>query len=189
MLIQHNREKLLNAITFFANNLEKVGKIKLFKLLYFLDFEHYKLTGRNVTGLDYYAWKMGPVPLELFNEIESPEPDMAEVLRYKEIPVRNGKATMLNIETKKDFDPSFFSKRELKIMQALADQYKTALADDMVEATHLESLPWHKVYNIDNNKHALIPYELAFRSQEKEMMTKVAQDHQEIIKNFSKATA
>lgn len=59
MLITHDREKLINTIIYFAIHVKKCGKIKLFKLLYFLDFEHYKQTGRSVTGLDYYAWKMG----------------------------------------------------------------------------------------------------------------------------------
>jgi uncharacterized phage-associated protein len=39
------------------------------KLLYFLDFIHFKQTGKCVTGLDYYAWKRGPVPKKLFDEI------------------------------------------------------------------------------------------------------------------------
>jgi hypothetical protein len=27
-----------------------------------VDFTHFRETGRSVTGLDYQAWKMGPVP-------------------------------------------------------------------------------------------------------------------------------
>lgn len=84
MLITHNREKLINTIIYFANKVDKCGKVKLFKLLYFLDFEHYKLTGRSVTGLDYYAWKMGPVPVALYDEMESPEPDMAKAWQHFE---------------------------------------------------------------------------------------------------------
>ncbi|WP_217994559.1 Panacea domain-containing protein [Rodentibacter caecimuris] len=40
-------------------------------MLYFLDFEHYKQVGRSVTGLDYSAWKMGPVPVDLHEEIKT----------------------------------------------------------------------------------------------------------------------
>ncbi|WP_333662768.1 Panacea domain-containing protein [Acinetobacter sp.] len=180
MLINREREKLINAITFFAQNVDKCGKIKLFKLLYFLDFEHYKLTGRNTTGLNYYAWPMGPVPTALFGEIESPEPDMAENLRFSEIPVYGGKKTMLKIEYKKDFDASLFSKRELKIMNDLASRYKTTRAEDMIEATHLENLPWDQIYRIQNKPQELIPYDLALRKQEFEEMKKIADLHQEI---------
>ncbi|WP_433846918.1 Panacea domain-containing protein [Acinetobacter proteolyticus] len=185
MLINRDREKLLHAVAFFAENVDKCGKIKLFKLLYFLDFEHYKLTGRSVTGMDYFAWQMGPVPVELYDEISSPQPDMAEMLSFKEIPVYHGKNTMLKVETKKDFDSSYFTKRELKIMHWLVDSYKKELADDMIEATHLENLPWHQIYNVENKKRELIPYELAFRKQEYEEMKKVAQAHLEVIQKLS----
>ncbi|MCK4554722.1 DUF4065 domain-containing protein [Candidatus Parcubacteria bacterium] len=29
------------------------------KLLYNLDYTHFKETGKSVTGLDYYAWEIG----------------------------------------------------------------------------------------------------------------------------------
>ena len=32
------------------------------KLLYFLDFMHFKQTDKSVTGQDYFAWMTGPVP-------------------------------------------------------------------------------------------------------------------------------
>jgi len=41
-LINHQREKLINVMVYFAQNTQKCCKIKLFKLMYFLDFEHYK---------------------------------------------------------------------------------------------------------------------------------------------------
>ena len=82
MLINHERQKLINAIIYFANNTRYLGKIKLCKLLYFLDFEHFKQTGRPVTGLDYFAWPMGPVPVSLYNETSSPEPDMGSQILF-----------------------------------------------------------------------------------------------------------
>lgn len=67
MIKTHEREKLINAIVFFAANTEHCGKIKLLKLLYLLDFEHFRQTGYSVTGMEYHAWKMGPVPTDLYN--------------------------------------------------------------------------------------------------------------------------
>lgn len=170
MLIVHNREKLINTIIYLSTNVEKCGKIKLFKLLYFLDFEHYKLTGRSVTGLDYYAWKMGPVPTRLYDEIQSPEPDMATALRFGEMSVYGGRGTMMTIETKQAFDDKHFSRRELALMKRLTEQYKDSLADEMIEATHLENSPWYKVYELDGNKQGKIPYELALKQGELDMM-------------------
>ncbi len=56
MLIEHDRAKLLNSIIYFLSNTKSCGKTKLFKLLYYLDFMHFRETGRSVTNLDYYAW-------------------------------------------------------------------------------------------------------------------------------------
>ena len=53
--IDHSREKLINAILYFVKNTQNCGKLKTLKLLYFLDFIHYKEIGRSVTGLEYYA--------------------------------------------------------------------------------------------------------------------------------------
>ena len=81
MLINHEREKLIQVIIYFAKNTRFCGKIKLIKLLYFLDFEYYKATGRSVTGLKYSAWKMGLVPTALFDELEQPDPDFAHAIK------------------------------------------------------------------------------------------------------------
>jgi uncharacterized phage-associated protein len=61
MEIDRQREKL--AAAFFAANTKYCGVTKLCKLLYFLDFIHYRQTGRTVTGLEYRAWPKGPVPV------------------------------------------------------------------------------------------------------------------------------
>ncbi|WP_092276965.1 MULTISPECIES: Panacea domain-containing protein [unclassified Duganella] len=54
--------------------------MQLWKLLYFRDFQHYRDVGRSVTGLQYFAWPKGPVPVELQNEVEQPAADMQQKL-------------------------------------------------------------------------------------------------------------
>lgn len=180
MIVTHEREKLIQAINFFARNTRKLGKIKLFKLLYFLDFQHFQVTGRSVTGLGYNAWKMGPVPVALFNEIDAPGSDMAEAIEFKEIPVKND-GTMLSVVPKVAFSEERFSKRELNLLHSLAKEYRDATADEMVEATHLENLPWHKVWNEQGQKQAAIPYELAVRPDEGGLVMSVANDRKELL--------
>lgn len=182
MLVTHEREKLINAIIYFASHTKYLGKIKLFKLLYFLDFEHYKEAGRSVTGLDYCAWKMGPVPVRLFEEVENPEPDMAQKVEFREKHTRQG--SMLNINPISKFDDSHFSKREMRIMIALAKEYSNSRAEDMIEATHLENQPWHKIYIEQGLKQEKIPYELALRKQEFDAMLEVVSDRTETLKHF-----
>jgi len=183
MLTDYQRNKLINAVLYFASNTKFCGLTKLFKLLYFLDFEHYKLTGRSVTGLDYYAWKMGPVPVALYDEMAAPEPDLAEKIVLKSKPTKY-KKPLIQIEPKSEFDSSHFSKRELRLMESLAKEYCNALADDLVEATHIETLPWHQVFNVERRKQAEIPYEYALRKDEKEIMGFIKKENDEIVQNY-----
>ena len=133
MLITHEREKLINAIVYFLKNTKHCGKTKLFKLLYFLDFEHFKETGRSVTGLYYFTWPKGPAPITLFEELNNPPEDLKKALS---IPADVTSNEYFDIKPKKPFDGKFFTRRELKILQKMAFIFKDTLAKDMVEASH-----------------------------------------------------
>lgn len=182
MLITHEREKLLNAIIFFSKNTRFLGKTKLYKLLYFLDFDHYKEIGRSVTGLEYFAWKMGPVPVSLHKEVAMPVQDMSEKIEFVKKQTRNG--IMLTVKSICEFDAKHFTKREMRIMQSLVEQYTDALAEDMVEATHLENQPWHKIFIEEGNKQKLIPYELAIRKQELEEMKELISEREDFVNHL-----
>jgi len=69
-MIDLKQEKLINSILYFKKNTKNYRKMKLFKLLYFLDFVHFKNYGTTVTGMEYSAWKMGPVPERLYHEFK-----------------------------------------------------------------------------------------------------------------------
>jgi len=182
MILNHEREKLLNAIIYFSNHTSFLGKVKLCKLLYFLDFEHFKETGRSVTGLNYFAWKMGPVPVELINEVEEPKPDLAKKIRFTKTTIGDG--YKLNVDALVEFDQAHFSKREMAILVRLAKDFDKTKADDMVEATHLENLPWHKIYNEMGLKQQLIPYDLAVRKQEETELRKIVEERSALINHF-----
>lgn len=179
MLINHEREKLIEAVKFFSLHTRKLGKTKLYKLLYFLDFTHFRDTGRPVTGLDYFAWPMGPVPVTLHEELPEPRDDWNGNCNFKLIPVGTGE--MLTVNAESDFSPQHFSKRELRIMQALADEFRTATAEEMVERTHLENLPWHQIYEVEKRRQEQIPYSMSLRKQNLEHMEEAIRDREEIL--------
>jgi uncharacterized phage-associated protein len=183
MLINHEREKLLNAIIFFAQNTSFLGKVKLWKLLYFLDFEHFKETGRSVTGMEYNAWPKGPVPVALHNEIEHPQTDMSAKILFGKKAFRGTGNPMLTVTPLTAFDSSHFSKRELRLMARLANDFDKTNAEDMIEATHLENQPWHKIYNERGLKQQKIPFELALRTQEEDELRHVIQERDEVLMN------
>lgn len=182
MIINRQREKLVEAVVYFANTTRKLGKTKLFKLLYFLDFKHYRETGRAVTGLNYHAWKMGPVPVSLFEELSVPQINWDDKVSFRQKTIPQG--TMLLVSAHTQFDPSLFSKRELRLLNELVDDFKDADAADMVEATHLENLPWKKVW--DKERQAPIPYDYALRAQDFEVFKAFANEREEFLQAMSK---
>lgn len=139
MIITYQREKIINAMVYFASHTKYCGKTKLLKLLYFLDFKHFKETGKPVTNLDYYAWNMGPVPKDLFEELSAKmKPDMAKAISI------SLEEEFQQIRAKKGFDHQYFSPRELKLLENLSFIFRDAKAADMVEVTHLKNEPWDR---------------------------------------------
>ncbi len=59
-----NEKKYKNAVLFFAKKMQNgtLGKLKMMKLLYFLDFDFFEKYGRSVTGDSYLRFENGPVP-------------------------------------------------------------------------------------------------------------------------------
>ena len=165
MLASDQRERLLNAIVFFLTNTKHCHTLKLFKLLFFLDFEHYRQTGRTVTGLEYVAWPNGPAPSDLWGELQSPPADLRAVAAV--VPIHDDVTSRLlrrDIKPKKAFDRRLFSKRELRIMALIAEVFAEAKADDMSEFSHLKGSPWHQVYNRGKGNGQAIPVELSRRT-------------------------
>jgi uncharacterized phage-associated protein len=183
MLKNFNREKLINAIVFFAENTLNARKTKMLKLLYFLDFSHYRETGRSVTGLTYFAWDRGPVPKTLFEEMEAPLPDFNKAIKLQSEKF-NGKGAIKLIPVAK-FKPELFTRRELRLMENLAKVYFRKKARDMVEATHLENQPWHHIYETLERKYDEIPYELALRNEDKEELNSLISEREEFLKAYS----
>ena len=183
MLKTYEREKLLNVIIYFANTTAMCGKTKLCKLLYLLDFEHYKQTGRSVTGLDYYAWEKGPVPVKLYDELSSPEDDLLQSVELKEERVINYKR--MNIVAKGQFDESYFSKRELRLLESLAAENAGKNSDQMVQITHAPNTPWTRVYSDGMGYNERIPYELAIEGEHAADLIQKAKEYDAIKLHYA----
>lgn len=158
------RQKLINAIIFFVKETKYCYKLKLLKLLYFFDFEHFRQTGKSVTGLKYKAWPMGPVAEDLFYEIDNPQSDMSEALSFRKQCFENGHE-YVEIKTKKAFDGSIFTKRELLILDRVAEYFRDLKADNMSLYSHDRKLPWKKVYDKGNGNGKEIDYNLALEAE------------------------
>ena len=139
------RQKLLNSVLFFAQNTKHLNLSKISKLLYFLDFMHFKQTGYPSIGLKYYTFRKGPVPKDFWLElIDGNVPDDF-MGKFALIPRTDDFAPdykELEIRATEPPDLSFFTPREVKIMKDLAFIYKDARAWQISDVSHLPRQPW-----------------------------------------------
>lgn len=139
--------KLQAIILYFCENTDPkfLGKVKLMKLFYFLDFCHVKKYGSPVTFDTYAKLKKGPIPQTIKNLVDEAGEDidssiLAEAIdikriehidMFKIIPRRK-----LSEEELKMFSPS-----ELKILKTVCEKFGKKNTDYIVEASHKEA-PW-----------------------------------------------
>ncbi|HJV25333.1 MAG TPA: Panacea domain-containing protein [Aromatoleum sp.] len=156
-----NRNRLINAVVFFAANVRHCGKIKLFKLLYLLDFEHFRQTGKSVTGVEYQAWKFGPVPIELMEEWDEMSEDLCRVVHIEPEKVIDYMRETVKVNEGVTFDAEDFTPRQLRIMNGLADRFRAEFSPKMIDVTHEQNGAWDKVWRQGQGAHQVIPYKLA----------------------------
>ncbi len=166
-MIDVTKQKLINAISFFVKNTKNCKKVKLFKLLYFLDFIHFKRYGTTVTGQDYYAWPLGPVPKNLndliFNEkIKSDIKDCFII--NKEIYENDPEKYSFNIRSRCPIDLDVFTPKEISLLEEIAFIFKDATAEEMTKITHMPDDPWDRTMK-EKGPNSIIDYELAVDSE------------------------
>lgn len=183
MLISHDREKLINAMVFFASKTLNCGKVKLFKLLYFLDFEHYRQTGRTVTGLEYFAFPMGPVPKKLDKELERMKEDLRRKIEIEKIETKYENPLNL-IKPKAGFDDSHFTQREMRIMKGLVKEFYLTKAQEISDLSHLKTQPWHKIYHENNSPFSRIPYDLVLDAKEIERIHSLQKERKDFLDSY-----
>lgn len=152
------REKTLEALRFFHENVRHASHIKLLKLLFYMDLVHFRRTGRTVTGLQYEAWQFGPVPRALWNEIKDPASDLhqhfeitdseAVTMPAREVAgiaeaggtyYRAGRLT-----PRSRHQHQYLTRRELSIAAELAEVFCDATSEIMSEASHNRFGPWRR---------------------------------------------
>jgi uncharacterized phage-associated protein len=166
LFVSRNREKLLNAIIYFLRETNHCHTLKLFKLLNFADFEHFRQTGRTITGLDYRAYPMGPVPTKLFDEIKrGGDKDLREAITL--IAVKDDISNELlrrDLRARGEFDKKWFTPRELRVLARIAELFRDLPAADMTKFSHENKRPWATVYKSGEGDGRLIRPELVFKA-------------------------
>lgn len=189
-----NREKLINAILYFAQNTKHLNVTKLMKLLNFFEFEHFSETGYPPIGLQYYTFEHGPVPKVFWLEIKDgvlPDDLKDKVFIKVQSGERGGFGKEFISKPGSIVNFSIFTPREKKILEKLAFIYQDADAKTMSEISHEDNQPW-EITMQQQGKNSLIDYLLALKPSspiDKEEAEESLQDFFSIIDIFdTKAT-
>jgi uncharacterized phage-associated protein len=182
------REKLLNAILYFAANVKNPSKVKIFKLLYFLDFEHFKQTGRSVTNLDYFAFDFGPVPKDLYQEVGNNDPpiDFSPYLTIVPFTSEESGKKGGMFKAKQKPNLKVFSPREQDILNRLAEMFRDVDAKMISDISHFKNHPWDRTMK-EKGKFAQIDYTLAIDKESKvplEDAVNFLKERKEMLDNF-----
>lgn len=161
-----NDKKYKNAIIFFAKKIQNgtLGKLKLMKLLYYLDFDFFEKYGRSVTGDEYLRFEYGPVPRmeeKILKEMAGKE------IKITKRKIAEGLNEQLHIEALKDFDVNVFTKEELLLLEEVADKWEKFTGAEMKNASHGEA-PW-----IATKQNDIIDYNLVYYRNKYDEMTKI----------------
>jgi hypothetical protein len=160
-MISYQKEKIENAICFFALNHKKVTKQNLpqtflYKYLAMLDFQGIKDNGIPVLGLTYRAMDYGPVPIEIYGERERYKSECFDFVKLDE--------KKIVIVPKKDVKPDldYFSTYEIKSMNKLIDIFADKFITSKVvsDVSHVEIKAWARAREIKKN--SFIDYALNF---------------------------
>lgn len=153
--------KLKAVLLYFANNTDVkfLGKVKLMKLLYYLDFTHLKQYGAPVTYDTYVNLEHGPIPSFIKNLVDDAADDIDNSILADTIQFERPKGTaMYRILPKRKFtdnDKKYFSETELEVLESVCKKFGDKNTKFIEDASHNDS-PWKKTKLLDK-----IPYTLA----------------------------
>jgi uncharacterized phage-associated protein len=145
--------RLEQVILFFLERINNVhlGRTKLMKLLYYVDFGHYARHGRSVTGATYRKLPHGPVPEQAKTLIEQ----MQKKGIVREVKVKVKDYAQHRLITQARFDASKFSGDELLTLEKVAKEWEDCTAAQIEASSHAEA-PWAAT-----KEGRVIDYELA----------------------------
>jgi DNA-binding transcriptional regulator YiaG len=154
-----NFRKFAEMVVFFSERLEP-WKTKLNKLLFYTDFEMYKRTGCSISGVQYRAIPMGPVPNN-FNSIFEYLANKDVIDIYYTNFENGGTGEQFKANINRQFNKEVFTDVELAVLEGVASRFKEVSTKDIIEISHKE-----KAWLDNKDERKLISYQYGFELNE-----------------------
>lgn len=141
-------DKLEAIVSYLAEYMSNLYKVKLMKSLWYSDVLSYIQTGRAMTGLVYRHDTMGALPIGHYSLMNLENLNIKEEISYSY-------DSMLHVYPSKNADYSILSNEEKAILDAVIKKFKNFKASEIVDYMHEE-----RAYKETSNG-AIIPFSLA----------------------------
>ena len=139
--------KLEVVINYIADRNNNLYKVKLMKILWYIDMLYYKKYEKSLTGLVYVHQKLGALPI-----------GSEELIKLKSIKVKEevkDESTIYHILPNKNYEGEKLSKKEKEVIDTIIDKFRDFNTNQIVEYMHNE-----KAYK-ETNQMQVIDYSFA----------------------------
>lgn len=127
-------EKFYNIILFYSQNIPKLWKTKLLKLIFYAEFLNFKQNKVSIAGTPFIHWDHGPVPKRVYALLDVLIEDY-NVIELQDVSEFYDGSIIIN---KKEFDSSIFSEEELTNLNFVLNKFKNYTSNQLCKLTHEE---------------------------------------------------
>ncbi len=128
-------ERISNIVLFFSERMQ-TWITKLNKLMFYCDYLSFKNYGHGISGLDYRAIKLGPVPSKFQKMYELISDGELVNREYMEFENGNFGSYFKPCLT---FNESLFEEYEIEVMNMVSNTFKYTRPSEIIEISHNES--------------------------------------------------
>lgn len=135
-----NIRKIVTILNYLSLRVNYLTKLKVSKLLYIADKEHFIRCGRFITNDRYVKMKNGPVPTRILNIINEPDIYIAEPSnrRYLKHNISFSKDNKRIIKSNRRPDLNELSNSEIQVLDKIIKKYGKLHISKLVDITHNE---------------------------------------------------
>ena len=135
---ESNRQKLGNAVVYVASHARYPYKTEILKLLFLMEERMVQQAHVPFLGIPYNAWRMGPVSVDVFEELSDGPVLLADFISL------DVSKQGVKVIVQKDFCDDEFSDNEIKVMEEVMSQYGCMNSDELIAETHKEGSLWRQ---------------------------------------------
>jgi uncharacterized phage-associated protein len=124
---------------------------KILKLISYFEYKHFELFGTLPIGLNYHAWKEGPVPKSLYVELNKAKlpKEFREKFHLEINKKNNWRKIVLNDGVIPDM--SFFEEHEIEILNRYAKRFYETTSEEICNESHKDIKPWRTAWDREKN--------------------------------------